>query len=210
VNAVSTTPSLPAGLPPAVSRALQVSAEGDPEGAIRMLRAAAEEDPASGLVQFLLAAELAEAGAVGDAEAAYANAVLLAPQFHIARFQLGLLQFTSGRAAIALLTWQPLLALGEDEALPHFVRAFAALAGDHFAQALEAFAAGIARNSENEPLNADMRKVVAGIEDLLRTQAGGPVAGPAGEQPAAAAEEDADAGEGAHVLLSNYHSQSSH
>ena len=48
------------------------------------------------------------------------------------------------------------------------------------------------------------------IEDLLRSQAGGPVAGPAGEQPAVAAEEDADAGEGAHVLLANYHSQSSH
>jgi Flp pilus assembly protein TadD len=108
--------SLPAGLPPAVTHALQVSAAGDSEGAIRLLRAAAQEDPASGLVQFLLAAELAQAGAIGDAEAAYANAVLLAPQFHIARFQLGLLQFTSGRAAIALLTWQPLLALGDDEA----------------------------------------------------------------------------------------------
>jgi tetratricopeptide (TPR) repeat protein len=204
---VSMTPSLPAGLPPAVSHALQVSAGGDSEGAIRLLRAAAAEDPTSGLVQFLLAAELAQDGAIGDAEAAYANAVLLAPQFHIARFQLGLLQFTSGRAAIALLTWQPLLALGDDEALPHFVRAFAALAGDHFAQALASFTAGIARNSENEPLNADMRKVMAGIEDLLRTQAAGPEAEPPTAQPPATEE---DAGEGAHVLLSNYHSQSSH
>ncbi len=200
---MSTTPPIPAGLPPAVTHALEVSASGDSEAAIRLLRAAAEEDASSGLVQFLLAAELAQAGAIGEAEAAYANAVLLAPQFHIARFQLGLLQFTSGRAAIALLTWQPLLALGDEEALPHFVRAFAALAGDHFAQALEAFAAGIARNSANEPLNADMRKVMAGIEDLLRAQG----AEPATEQAPSAEEA---AGEGAHVLLANYHSQSSH
>jgi tetratricopeptide (TPR) repeat protein len=204
---VSMTPSLPAGLPPSVSDALQVSAAGDSEGAIRLLRAAAAEDPTSGLVQFLLAAELAQAGAIGEAEAAYASAVLLAPQFHIARFQLGLLQFTSGRAAIALLTWQPLLALGDDEPLPHFVRAFAALAGDHFAQALASFAAGIAHNSENEPLNADMRKVMAGIEDLLRTKSAEAEHKPLTVQPPAT---DEDAGEGDHVLLSNYHSQSSH
>ena len=205
---MSTTTPIPAGLPPAVTHALQVSASGDSETAIRLLRAAAEEDASSGLVQFLLAAELAQAGAFGEAEAAYANAVLLAPQFHIARFQLGLLQFTSGRAAIALLTWQPLLALGDEEPLPHFVRAFAALAGDQFAQALEAFAAGIERNSANEPLNADMRKVMAGIEDLLRTREAEPTAA-----QATAAEDgagDDGAGEGAHVLLANYHSQSSH
>lgn len=204
---MSVNPSLPAGLPAAVNRALQVSATGDSEGAIRLLRAAAEEAPASGLVQFLLAAELAQAGAIGDAEAAYANAVLLAPQLHIARFQLGLLQFSSGRAAIALLTWQPLLALPEDDPLPHFIRAFAALAGDRFTEAKDAFAAGIARNTGNEPLNADMRKVVAGIDDLLRSQAGLRAAA----QPALPGEPaEQEAGEGAHVLLSNYHSQSSH
>lgn len=200
---MSTTPPIPPGLPPAVTHALEVSAGGDGETAIRLLRAAAAEDASSGLVQFLLAAELAQAGAIGEAEAAYANAVLLAPQFHIARFQLGLLQFTSGRAAIALLTWQPLLALDDNDPLPHFVRAFAALAGDHFTQALEAFTAGIARNTANEPLNADMRKVMAGIEDLLRQQGN---AESAEAQPAA----DEEAGAGAHVLLANYHSQSSH
>ena len=68
---MSTTPSIPAGLPPAVTRAREVSAGGDSETAIRMLRAAAEEDASSGLVQFLLAAELAQAGAIGEAEGAY-------------------------------------------------------------------------------------------------------------------------------------------
>lgn len=196
-------PILAADLPSAVRRALQVSAAGDAEGAIRLLRAAAEEDRASALVQFLLGAELAQAGATGDAEAAFANAVLLAPQLHIARFQLGLLQFTSGRAAIALLTWQPLLALGEHEPLPHFVRAFAALAGDRFVEAREGFAAGIARNNTNEPLNDDMRRVVAGIEDLLRSQ----TMEPASVQ---ASPNDQDADERAHILLSNYYGSSSH
>jgi tetratricopeptide (TPR) repeat protein len=200
---VSIHPALPADLPPAVRHALEVSAAGDAEGAVRLLRAAAAEDPSSALVQFLLGAELAQAGATGDAEAAFANAVLLAPQLHIARFQLGLLQFTSGRAAIALVTWQPLLALGEEEPLPHFVRAFAALAGDRFAQAREGFAAGIARNGSNEPLNDDMRKLVVGIEELMRKQPALPLA-------ELASSREQDAGEGAHVLLSNYYSPSSH
>lgn len=200
---MSTPPTIPAGLPPTVTRALEISASGNSEAAIQMLRAAAAEDPSSGLLQFLLAAELAQAGAIGEAEAAYANAVLLSPQVHIARFQLGLLQFTSGRAAIALLTWQPLLALEDDDPLPHFVRAFAALAGNQFTQALEAFGAGIERNSVNEPLNVDMRKVMAGIEDLLRKQAAQPEA----DQSASPEEE---AGNSAHVLLANYQSQSTH
>lgn len=200
---MSINSALAAGLPTAVRHALQVSAAGDAEGAVRLLRAAAEEDRSSALVQLLLGAELAQAGAMGDAEAAFANAVLLAPQLHIARFQLGLLQFTSGRAAIALVTWQPLLVLGEEEPLPHFVRALAALAGDRFAEAREGFEAGIVRNVTNEPLNDDMRKLVAGIESLLRAQPAGPVA----EQ---ASPSEQDRGGGAHVLLANYSSPSSH
>lgn len=183
-------------LPPLVRQSLQASAAGDDVAALQLLRDAVADAPQSALCHFMLGAELAQAGAIAEAESAMATAVLLAPQFPIARFQLGLLQFTSGRAAPALLTWQPLLELGEHDALFHFVQAFAALAGDQFDEARAAFARGIALNKSNEPLNHDMRQVVQRIESLQRDAQG--------TEPSPVDDAPADDGAAAHVLLSNY------
>jgi tetratricopeptide (TPR) repeat protein len=142
-------------------------------------------------VHLLLGAELAQCGAIDEAESAFAEAVLSAPGWSIARFQLGLLQYTSGRASTARLTWQPLLALAPDDALRSFVQGFAALAGDRFGEAMAAFEAGIAQNTANAPLNADIRMVMQRV--------GGAASGP----PSAAVAEPVNDG-GVHVLLSNY------
>lgn len=176
-------------LPETVRAALAASAANDVEQAIRLLRQASAEDSSSALPQFLLGAELAQAGRIEEAEAAYANAVLLAPDFHIARFELGSLQFTSGRAAIALVTWQPLLRLPADDALRLFAQGYAELAADKFEPALAAFHAGIKANRENEPLNGNIRMLIEGIEKLRG----------AGTQAPAA-----EATTGSHVLMNAY------
>ena len=75
--------------------------------AIDCLLKASAAAPTASLPQFLLGAEYATIGKTELAEAAFANATRLAPDFPMARYQLGLLQFSSGRAAMALLTWQP-------------------------------------------------------------------------------------------------------
>ena len=172
---------------------LAASQENDSQAALDLFAQASAVYPASGLPHFLAGSEYAALGQIDKAEGELANAVLLAPDFHIARYQLGLLQFSSGRAATALVTWQPLFSLDDAQALGHFVRGFAALAQDDFAGAKAHFDAGLVRNTENAALSGDIQKVLQGMSDAqAQTQ---------GAIPQAAQEHSEAA---AHVLLSNY------
>jgi tetratricopeptide (TPR) repeat protein len=166
---------------------MAASEAGDTDHAITLFRQAVNEDANSPLAPFLLGAELAQLGRIEEALQAYAAAVLIAPDFHIARYQMGLLQFTSGHAALALVTWQPLFSLPEEHALRAFVGGFAALASDLFDEATHKFRIGQALNADNAPLNADIQLVIDRIEALNSSDAG------------ASAVEDPS-----HVLLSNY------
>jgi tetratricopeptide (TPR) repeat protein len=149
-----------------MEQALAASHRDDVEAALAAFRSAAAADPGSALPHFLMGAEYAQAQRLAEAEAAFANAVLLAPDFETARYQLGLLQFTSGRAAVAHVTWEPLFRLPETHPLRSFVLGFAALARDEFDAALSHFQAGIDLNQVNLPMNNDIRQVIAAIERL--------------------------------------------
>lgn len=173
-----------------LEQGLGASRRDDVAGAIGAWQAAARERPDSALPHFLIGAELAQARRIEEAETAYASAVLLAPEFETARYQLGLLQFTSGRAAAAMVTWEPLFRLAEDHAVRAFVEGFAHLAADAFDPALERFAAGMALNRDNPPMNSDIAKVVASIHALR-----------APSSAAAPGEDDS------HVLLAAYRQQ---
>ena len=177
-----------------IARGMAASQADDAAQAIDCFRQASAIAPAAGLPQFLLGAEFATIGEMAQAEAAFANAARLAPGFPMARYQLGLLQFSSGRAAMALLTWEPLLLLPGTDPLPHFVNGFAALAQDAFDEALGHFQQGLALNVDNDALSQDIEKVMAGIRSLAP--------GPhdrAGGQSTSESE--------AHVLLANYQQQ---
>lgn len=155
----------------------------DATTAIRLWSEACRCEPSVAVPHLLIGAELAQCGRVDEAEAAFAHAALLSPDLLIARFQLGLLQFTSGRIGMAMLSWQPLLATDGDGPFGLFVQGFAALARDDFTAALTAFEAGIERNVDNAPLNADIRQVIDRIRGRVEP------ATPAGDE---------------HVLLANY------
>ena len=144
------------------------------EAALALFARASDADPSSGLPHFLIGSEQASAGNVQAAELSFACAVLLAPGFTLARYQLGLLQFSSQRAPLALLTWQPLFQLPEDDALHHFVRGFAALAQDAFDEALRHFRGGLDCQPANPALCADILQVIDGIERLGRSQPSSP------------------------------------
>ncbi|WP_390342934.1 hypothetical protein ACFJIS_21280 [Variovorax boronicumulans] len=182
-----------------ISSGLAASQADDSEQAIRFFQQACIAEQGVGLPQFLLGAEYAALGKVDYAETAFANAVRLAPDFPIARYQLGLLQFSSGRAAVGLLTWQPLLKLPESDPLPHFVNGFSALAQDQFVEALAFYEQGIQRNTSNPALSADIERVMAGIRIAMAENDGEAVA----FSESAVNEEDAvDAS--IHVFLANY------
>ena len=177
----------PADFDRLLAEGLAASRQGQGESAMALFQRASEADPASALPHFLLASEQASAGDFARAELAFAKALLLAPDFALARYQLGLLQFSSARAPVALLTWQPLFALPEEEALLHFVRGFSALAQEGPGESLAHFRRGLACTPANPALCADILQVVEAVERLA-----------AGTPPAS---EEAPA---SHVLLSAY------
>lgn len=178
-----------------MSQGMAASQANDGVQAIAWFQKASAAEPGAGLPQFLLGAEFAALGDMAQAEAAFANATRLAPGFPMARYQLGLLQFSSGRAATALLTWQPLLGLPDTDPLPHFVNGFAALAQDHFDEAQRHYQQGLALNTTNEALSGDIEKVIAGIKALNPNVSAADSEG--------ASHDDADN----HVLLANYQQQ---
>lgn len=156
------------------------------ETALRLFAQASALAPQSALPHFFSGSEHAAAGRVGPAEASFASALLLSPEFMLARYQLGLLQFSSQRAPLALLTWQPLLQLPDTDALLHFVRGFAALARDQTAHALQHWRAGLACQLANAAVADDIGKMVEAVTHLV--------------SPARRAEEPSPS----HVLLSGY------
>jgi tetratricopeptide (TPR) repeat protein len=180
---------------PLLQQALAASAQGDNEAALALFSQAAQEEPSSGIPHLLIGAEYAALGQADKAETAFANAVLLAPDLAIARYQLGLLQFSSARVGAALITWQPLLALGELNPLPSFVLGFTALAQDDFETARSYFETGISLNTDNPPLTSDIEKVLRNMDMALAAL------------DAEKGKSSSDDSEASHILLSNYHQQ---
>lgn len=103
------------------------------------------------------------------AHAALTRAVKLAPDYAIARYQLGFFELTSGEADQALSTWGPLLRGPKDNYLRVFVEGMAHVIRDEFAEAIATFERGIALNKENMPMNGDiqllMRELRAKMDD---------------------------------------------
>jgi tetratricopeptide (TPR) repeat protein len=198
MNAI-TVPGISAEANQLISQGLTASQSNDSVSAIELFTQASQAEPQSGVPHFLIASEYAALGRIEEAETAFANAVLLAPGFAIARYQLGLLQFTSARASMALLTWEPLLQLPDSDPLPHFVRGFAELAGDQFDAALRHFNAGLELNTTNPALSNDIRMLIEKIE--ARPQAPGAALA---ATPAPSDDELEQKKADAHVLLANY------
>lgn len=150
-----------------VAEGLAASHADQREAALQLFARASEVEPGSGVPHFLIGSEHASAGDFEAAELAFACAVLLAPGFTIARYQLGLLQFSSDRPGAALVTWQPLLEAQDGESLARFVRGFASLAGDHVVEALAHFRAGLACPDVQVAVAADVQKVIDALDRLV-------------------------------------------
>lgn len=173
-----------------LAQAIAASQANQAEQAIALFEQAAEAAPTAAVPHFLLGAELAELNRVPEAEAAYAQALLLAPELHMARFQMGLLQFLSGRTAMALLTWDPLGRLPETLSLQRAVTGFAALTHGQPDSALLLLDQAITAPDADPVLAQNLAQLVGRIRTHLAT----PTA-PDNETPS----HDA-----LHVLLANY------
>jgi tetratricopeptide (TPR) repeat protein len=140
---------------------------------IAALRRAVLDDPRNGEKRYLLGAELAQQRDYESAVLEMSAAVALAPFLHIARFQLGLLHLTMAQPHHALAVLEPLEELPDAAPLKHFKHALAALIADDFPACVGALERGIALNTDNEPLNHDMRLIL----EQVRNAAAKPAAG---------------------------------
>lgn len=116
--------------------------------------------PEDARLHFLRGSMLAGAGRYIEAHQALSRAVQLAPDYAIARFQLGFFQLTSGETANALDTWGRLDGLSDGHYLRKFVDGLRCLIRDDFAGVLQNLVEGIALNNENPPLNNDMQLII--------------------------------------------------
>jgi tetratricopeptide (TPR) repeat protein len=125
------------------------------------------EFPGDARLHFLRGSILASIGRPIEALPALRKAIEIAPDFVIARFQLGFFQLTSGEPAHALSTWGPLALLPDGHYLRSFVAGLTHLIRDEFAAAIDHLRAGIAANEENPPLNRDMQLIIEQTSALL-------------------------------------------
>lgn len=156
---MTNTPSL---LDPDELLHLAINAAGrDAHGdAIEYLKQALQCDPEHANARYLLGAEYAQIAMYDRAVEEMQRALVAAPDLHIARFQLGLLQITAGDAAQAAQSWQALEALGDGHPLFQFTRGLLCMANGDFASCQAHLNKGIALNRDNPALNADMQRML--------------------------------------------------
>ena len=120
-------------------------------------------------LHFLLGSVLVGDGKHIAAHASLQRAVELAPDFNIARFQLGFFELTSGEADAAIRTLGPLRNLPETDYLHWFVRGLHDLVADRFSDAVACLQRGIELNNENLPLSRDMNLIIEECLPIMRS-----------------------------------------
>lgn len=117
-------------------------------------------------LHFLRGSVLASIGRPIEALSSLKRAVDLAPDFAIARFQLGFFQLTSGEAMAALTSWGPIALLPEGHYLRFFVGGLTHLIRDEFPETIARLREGIAVNAENPALNRDMQLIIDKVAEI--------------------------------------------
>ena len=139
----------------------------NPARALELLSQALEAQPEDPRLHFLKGSILIGERRLIEAHESLSRAVEIAPDFDIARFQLGLFQLTSGEAEAALETWGRLDRLPDDHYLRTFVDGLRCLIRDDFSRSIEHLQRGIELNNENLPLNKDMMMIINKCRGLL-------------------------------------------
>lgn len=139
--------------------------------AVSLLKLLLERAPQHPYGHYLLAAEHMQLGLTDRAEEGFLRAVALAPDFPIARFQLGQLYLVKGDSASMRATLGPLADLPLNIAIASFAKGLMALGDGDAASAVEALTAGLACDQEIPALAGDMRRLLAEITSALDEKA---------------------------------------
>lgn len=176
--------------PQSVLDTLVAQLQHDDDGGLAQLDELLLRWPLDPRLHFLQGSVLAGQQRYDEGRRAMARAVEIAPDYALARFQLGFLDLTSGRALDAIAVWRPLVGgLSEEEPLRVLAEGLMNLANDQFSEARRLLALGMELNRAVPLINADMQLILDQIEGLpdgpaTAEPAGGPP--PAGESEAPA------------------------
>jgi tetratricopeptide (TPR) repeat protein len=176
---------------PLLAEAIALAGNDDVSGRERVA-ALLGDYPSDPRLHFLYGSLLAAEGRYEEARMAMRQSITLAPDYEIARFQLGLLELSSGDAAAADLTLEPLAAGRSESALALFARGLRHLARDELATAADLLRRGIACNPDHPLVSRDMELIIARIE----------------EEGGATQEEKGEPVSAAHLLLQEYAAKS--
>jgi Flp pilus assembly protein TadD len=128
--------------PGGVLDALVAELSCDDDGGLASLAELLVSWPLDPRLHFLQGSVLAGLQRYEEGRRAMARAVEIAPDYALARFQLGFLDLTSGRALDAVAVWAPLMNLPDDEPLRLLAEGLMNLAEDRFSQARRLLARG--------------------------------------------------------------------
>lgn len=119
-------------------------------------------EPENVHARYLHAALQAEASMPEEAEAGFRAVLAAAPEFSIARFQLGQLLWLRGAGAEATQVLMPLCETGD--ALAAYARGLVALAADDRPRAVLELRSGLGLPQANPALASDMQRLCAQLE----------------------------------------------
>jgi len=137
----------------------------DDSAGLAHVAALLDDHPHDPRLHFLYGSLLAGAGRFEEARVAMGRAVEIAPDYAIARFQLSLLELSSGDAAAACATLDPLAEDEAEAALPLFARGLQSLGRDELGAARALLRRGIAVNREHPLVSRDMELIIARIDE---------------------------------------------
>jgi Flp pilus assembly protein TadD len=144
----------------------------DETGGLAVASKLSDEYPADPRLHFLKGSILAGLGKYGDARSEMKEALRIAPDYEIARFQLGLLELSSGDRVAAEAEWNHLDRLPARNPLRVLAGGLRYLAHDSFPEAIDELERGIVLNTQHPNVNADMRLLIDGAKKVLASGSG--------------------------------------
>ncbi|MBV8975778.1 MAG: hypothetical protein JOZ13_00190 [Alphaproteobacteria bacterium] len=141
--------------------------EKSPRSGLLDLDTALRAYPDDPRLHFLKGSMLASNEDFSGARREMRRAVEIAPDYGVARFQLGLLLLSSGDTVPAQEALGPLLSLPMNNYLRLFAMGLFALIRDEFEDVARLLRQGMALNRDIPPMNRDMQLLIDGIEGKI-------------------------------------------
>ncbi|MFC0677965.1 hypothetical protein ACFFGH_08940 [Lysobacter korlensis] len=132
--------------------------------ALVLLKTLVEREPSHPMGRYLLAAQHAQLGLMDKAEEGFRLVVAVAPDFFMARFQLGQLLLVQGNATESRGLLEPMTS--RPDALGRYAAALVAAGQDDAGGAVAELRAGLALPQELPALASDMQRLLATLEGL--------------------------------------------